>query len=145
MFAAIQKLSTQITSSSRPSQKSLASSSSTLTAVAEMGGTIQSIQNLNYSGSLRRTAPAPPPPDRFSSLPKKLIVPTAAPAATNKNKFKTTFATRFQSAADKKKAAAATMENIELGPITFPTCSPPLPPPALSKTDISAPFNYWGD
>ena len=110
-----------------------------------MGGTIQSFRNLNYSGSLRKTGPAPPPPDRFSSLTRKIIVPKAAPAAATKSKFKATFASPFQSAADKKKAAAAPMENIELGPTTFPTCTPPPPPPALSKTDISAPLNYWGD
>jgi hypothetical protein len=73
-------------------------------------------------------------------------VPTAAAAkkSPSKAKFKSTFATQLQSAFDRKKAAEAAKVNIELTPITFPTCTPPPPPPTtLSKTDISAPLNYW--
>ena len=147
LFSAVQKLSAQLASSARP-QKSLASSTNTLTAVAEIPSTSQSIQNLNYSGSLRKSGPAPPPPDRYSSLPRKLIVPTAAPVkkSPSKKNFKSTFATQLQSAFDRKKAAEEAKGDIELTPTNFPTCTPPAPPPTtLSKIDISAPFNYWGD
>jgi len=76
-------------------------------------------------------------------------VPTAGAKKKSPSKanFKSTFAAQLQSAFDRKKAAEAAKDNIELTPITFPTCTPPPPPPtpALSKTDISAPFNYWGD